>query len=141
MLLRFAGGARGVLIASQICAGARNGLRIQVYGEKGGLAWSHERHTELTLDWLHGPSQTLHAAAPYLSPAAQAASRLPTGHPEGFVEAFANLYRDFAEAIAQGRKTAPIPGVAAGVRAMAFVEQAVAASRAEAGWVELEAAA
>jgi predicted dehydrogenase len=141
VLLRFEGGARGVLIASQISAGARNGLQIQVYGEKGGLTWGHERHTELSLDWLHAPSQTLHAAAPYLSPAGQAASRLPTGHPEGFVEAFANLYRDFADAIAEGRKTAPIPGIAAGLRAMAFVERAVAASRAGAGWVELEAAA
>jgi predicted dehydrogenase len=141
VLLRFEGGARGVLIASQISAGARNGLRIQVYGEKGGLSWSHERHTELTLDWLHGPSQTLHAAAPYLSPQGQAASRLPTGHPEGFIEAFANLYRDFADAIAEGRKAAPITGIAEGVRAMAFVERAVAASRAGEGWVELEAAA
>ena len=140
VLLRFAGGARGVLIASQISAGARNGLNIQVYGEKGGLSWSHERQTELVLDWLHGPSQTLHAAAPYLSGPSQAASRLPTGHPEGFIESFANLYRDMAEAIASGRSAAPIPGIADGVRAMAFVEQAVAASRAEAGWVELEAA-
>jgi predicted dehydrogenase len=141
VLLRFEGGARGVLIASQISAGARNGLNIQVYGETGGLSWSHERHTELTLDWLHGPSQTLHAGSPYLSHAAQAASRLPTGHPEGFVEALANLYRDMADAIAAGRATVdPAPGIVDGVRAMAFVERAVAASRAEAGWVELEAA-
>lgn len=140
VLLRFEGGARGVLIASQISAGARNGLNIQVYGEKGGLSWSHERHTELTLDWLRGPSQSLHAAAPYLSGPGQAASRIPTGHPEGFIEAFANLYRDFAEAIATGAKSAPIPDIQDGVRAMAFVEQAVAASRAEAGWVQLEAA-
>ena len=140
VLLRFEGGARGVLIASQISAGARNGLNIQVYGEKGGLSWSHERHTELTLDWLHGPSQTLHAGAPDLGPGA--ATRIPTGHPEGFIEAFANLYRDFAEAIAEGRKSAdPVPGIEDGLRAMAFVERAVAASKAGEGWVELEAAA
>jgi predicted dehydrogenase len=142
VLLRFEGGARGVLIASQISAGARNGLRIQVYGEKGGLSWSHERHTELTIDWLDGPSHVLHAAAGYLSGPARAASRIPTGHPEGFVEAFANLYRDFAHAIAEGRAdAAPVPGIADGVRAMAFVERAVAASRAGEGWVELGAAA
>jgi predicted dehydrogenase len=141
VLLRFDGGARGVLIASQISAGARNDLNIQVYGEKGGLSWSHERPSEMTLDWLHGPSQTLHAAAPYLTGAAQASSRLPTGHPEGFIEAFANLYRDFAQAIAAGAKAAPIPGIAEGVRAMAFVEQAVAASGAGGGWIDLEAAA
>lgn len=141
VLLRFEGGARGVLIASQISAGARNGLNVQVYGERGGLSWSHERHTELILDWLHGPSQTLHAGSPYLTPEAQSASRLPSGHPEGFVEALANLYRDMADAIEEGRRSVePAPGIEDGVRAMAFVEQAVAASRAEAGWVKLEAA-
>jgi predicted dehydrogenase len=139
VLLRFAGGARGVLIASQISAGARNGLRLQVYGEKGGLSWSHERPAELTIDWLNGPSQTLHAAAGYLSNPAQAASRIPTGHPEGFIEAFANLYRDFADAIAEGRADAGlVPDIAEGVRSMAFVETAVAASRDGAGWVALD---
>jgi predicted dehydrogenase len=130
VLLRFGGGARGVLIASQISAGGRNGLRISIYGEKGGLTWSHERHTELTLDWLDAPSQTLHAGAGYLSAPARAASRIPTGHPEGFLEAFANLYRDFADAIAEGRGEAdPVPGIQDGLRGMAFVERAVAASR------------
>lgn len=142
VLLRFAGGARGVLIASQVCAGARNGLRIAVYGDKGGLSWSHERHTELTLDWLDSPSQTLHAGAAYLSASARAASRIPTGHPEGFIEAFANLYRDFADAIVAGRvDAAPVPGIAEGVRGMAFVERAVAASRAGEGWTGLGVAA
>lgn len=139
VLLRFAGGARGVLIASQISAGARNGLRIQVFGEKGGLSWSHERHTELTIDWLDGPTHTLHAASGYLGDAARAASRIPTGHPEGFIEAFANLYRDMADAILEGRGDAGlVPGIAEGVRGMAFVETAVAASRDDAGWVSLD---
>ncbi len=137
VLLGFEGGARGVLIASQISAGARNGLRIRVYGEKGGLGWSHERHTELTVDWLDAPTQVLHAGSAYLSPPARAASRIPTGHPEGFVEAFANLYRDFADAIAETRSSAePVPGIADGVRGMAFVETAVAANGR--GWVALE---
>jgi len=140
ILLRFAGGARGVLIASQISAGARNGLRLSIYGEKGGLTWSHERPSELTVDWLDAPSQTLHAGSAYLSAPARAASRIPTGHPEGFIEAFANLYRDLADAIADGRGDArPVPGIAEGVRGMAFVETAVAASGK--GWVELGAAA
>jgi predicted dehydrogenase len=137
VLLRFAGGARGVLIASQISAGARNGLKISVYGETGGLTWSHERHTELTLDWLDGPSQVLHAGSAYLGAGAQAVTRIPTGHPEGFIEAFANIYRDFADAI-QGRGAGLVPDIAEGVRGMAFVERAVAASRADAGWVLLE---
>jgi predicted dehydrogenase len=137
ILLGFEGGARGVLIASQISAGARNGLRIAVYGERGGLSWSHERHTELTVDWLDAPTQVLHAGSAYLSPPARAASRIPTGHPEGFVEAFANLYRDMADAIAEGRSSAdPVPGIADGVRGMAFVETAVAANGK--GWVALE---
>ena len=142
VLLRFEGGARGVLIASQISAGARNDLRIQVYGERGGLGWSHEAADRLRLDWLDRPSQTLHAAAPYLGEGVQAASRLPTGHPEGFIEAFANLYRGMADAIVAGRTDpTPVPGIAAGVRGMAFVERAVAASRAGAGFVTLEAPA
>ncbi len=137
VLLRFAGGARGVLIASQISAGARNGLRISVYGEKGSLSWSHERHAELTVDWLEAPTQVLHAGSPWLSASARAASRIPTGHPEGFIEAFANLYRDFADAIAEGRRdTGLVPGIAEAVRGMAFVETAVAASGA--GWVDLD---
>jgi len=142
VLLRFAGGARGVLIASQISAGARNGVSLKVYGEKGGLTWRHERATELTVDWLHAPTQILHAASPYLSGSALAGARIPTGHPEGFIEAFANLYRDFATAVAEGRVSAdPVPGIEAGVRTMAFVETAVAASRAGEGWVALEGAA
>lgn len=138
VLLRFQGGARGVLIASQVSAGARNGLTIKVYGEKGGLSWSHERHTELVVDWLEGPTQVFHAGSADLGAAARAGSRLPTGHPEGFIEAFANLYRDFADALDEGRgDAAPAPGIAEGVRAMAFVERAVAASRAGQGWVDL----
>jgi predicted dehydrogenase len=138
MLMRFEGGARGVLIASQISAGARNGLKIQVYGEKGGLSWSHERHTELTIDWLDAPSQVLHAGSAYLSAAAQSSTRIPAGHPEGFIEAFANLYRDLADAIADGRPDAGlVPDIAEGLRGMTFVETAVAASRAGDGWVAL----
>ena len=138
VLLRFAGGARGVLIASQISAGARNGLRIQVYGETGGVSWSHERPNELTLDWLDGPTEVRHAASSYLGATARAGARIPTGHPEGFIEAFANLYRDVADAIAAGRADAGlVPGIAAGVRGMALVETAVAANGP--GWVELAA--
>jgi predicted dehydrogenase len=138
VLLRFEGGARGVLIASQISAGARNGLRISVYGETGGLTWSHERPNELVIDRLDGPSQVLHAGSPYLG---QGGARLPTGHPEGFIEAFASLYRDLAAAIAEGRAdAAPVPGISEGVRGVAFVERAVAAGRAGEGWIALEGA-
>ncbi|KQZ30044.1 Gfo/Idh/MocA family protein [Caulobacter sp. Root1472] len=139
VLLRFEGGARGVLIASQISAGARNGLRISVYGETGGLTWGHEDPNVLTLDWLDGPSQVLHAGSAYLGVGARAVTRLPTGHPEGFIEAFANIYRDFADAILGQGDGQLVPDIAEGVRGMAFVERAVAASRADAGWVLLAA--
>lgn len=137
VLLRFAGGARGVLVASQISAGARNGLKISVYGETGGLTWGHEDPNVLTLDWLDGPSQVLHAGSAYLGAGARAVTRLPTGHPEGFIEAFGNIYRDFADAIIGRGDGQLVPGIADGVRGMAFVERAVAASRADAGWVGL----
>ncbi|HWW25936.1 MAG TPA: Gfo/Idh/MocA family oxidoreductase, partial [Caulobacter sp.] len=137
VLLRFEGGARGVLVASQISAGARNGLKISVYGETGGLTWGHEDPNVLTLDWLDGPSQVLHAGSAYLGAGARAVTRLPTGHPEGFIEAFANIYRDFADAI-EGRDAGFVPDIGEGVRGMAFVERAVAASRDDAGWVSLQ---
>ncbi|TCS15472.1 Gfo/Idh/MocA family oxidoreductase [Caulobacter sp. BK020] len=137
VLLRFEGGARGVLVASQISAGARNGLKISVYGETGGLTWGHEDPNVLTLDWLDGPSQVLHAGSAYLGAGARAVTRLPTGHPEGFIEAFANIYRDFADAI-EGRDAGFVPDIGAGVRGMTFVERAVAASRDDAGWVSLQ---
>lgn len=139
ILLRFEGGARGVLIASQISAGARNDLTLKVYGERGGFTWSHERATQLTVDWLDGPTQILHAAAGHTGHTARAATRLPTGHPEGFIEAFANIYREVADAVLSGVASPLTPGIRDGVRGMAFVEQAVAASRSGAGWIELEA--
>jgi predicted dehydrogenase len=135
MLLRFDNGATGVLIASQIAAGDRNGLRLRVYGDKGGLDWSHEAPQILALNWADKPTETLHAGAPYLRRGAQD-SRLPTGHPEGFIEAFGNLYRDFADHIRDGRATL-VPGIAEGVRSMAFVDRAVLSSVTSA-WVKLD---
>ncbi len=135
MLLRFDNGAAGVLIASQIAAGDRNGLRLKVYGEKGGLDWSHEASQMLTVNWAEKPVETLHAGSPYLRRGIQD-SRLPTGHPEGFIEAFGNLYRDFAEHIRNGEKTL-VPGISEGVRSMAFVDRAVLSSVTRA-WVKLD---
>jgi len=139
MLLRFEGGAPGVLIASQVAAGDRNGLRLRVYGETGGLDWSHEQPDRLTVNWLARPTQVLHAGAPYLSAASLAATRLPSGHPEGFIEAFANIYRDFAAAIVAGASCAEgVPDALEGLRGMAFVERAVASSLNDGAWTSLE---
>jgi predicted dehydrogenase len=125
ILLRFAGGMPGVLIASQVAAGARNGLRLRVWGERGGLDWSHETPDRLLFEPLDGPAELRHAAGP----------RLPAGHPEGYIEAFATLYRDVADALAAGRPAPDVPGIEDGVRGMAFIAAAVAGNGA--GWVPL----
>jgi predicted dehydrogenase len=139
VLLKLDNGAPGVLFVSQIAAGDRNDLQLHLYGEKGGLHWWQENPNYLHLNWVGKPSQTLHAAGDYLSPSTRADFRLPMGHPEGLLEAFANIYRDFAKAV-RARFNDPsaklselVPGIREGVRSMAFVERAVTNSRA--GWV------
>ncbi len=141
VLLKLDNGAPGVLFVSQIAAGDRNDLQLHLYGEKGGLHWCQENPNYLDLNWVGKPSQTLHAGGDYLSPSTQADFRLPLGHPEGLVEAFANIYRDFATAV-RARFSDPaaklsdlVPGIRAGVRSMNFVERAVTNSRK--GWCQL----
>jgi predicted dehydrogenase len=143
VLLKLDNGSPGVLFVSQIAAGDRNDLQLHLYGEKGGLHWWQENPNHLDVNWIGQPSQTLHAAADYLSPAVRADFRLPTGHPEGLIEAFANIYRDFAAAV-RARFSDPtaklsdlVPGIAEGVRSMAFVDRAVTSSRSREGWVAL----
>jgi len=136
VLLRFGGGARGVLIASQISTGEGNDLSLHIYGSKAGLIWHHDEASRLTVRHADGRTEILHAGAGRYGMGA----RLPAGHPEGFIEAFSNIYRDVADAVrGQGTLTDDrIPGIGAGVRSMRFVEQAVSASAQGAGWVALE---
>ncbi|MBL8549018.1 MAG: Gfo/Idh/MocA family oxidoreductase [Hyphomonadaceae bacterium] len=136
VLIRFANGARGVLHASQIALGERNNLNLRIYGDEGALAWRQETPNELALTWADGRGETRHAGAGHLKTSGEGYTRLPTGHPEGYFEAFANLYRDFACARREGRtiETTLVPGIAEGVRGMEFVELAVTQSRK--GWVE-----
>ncbi len=136
VLLHFAGGARGVLIASQVSTGALNGLRLQVYGTLGGLEWQQESPNLLSLKFLNAPHEIRHAGGPYLSADAKRATRLPAGHPEGYIEAFANLYRDFAEQIHDVQPATHAPGIEDGIRGMAFIETAVRSSAA-AAWCDL----
>lgn len=139
VLLRFEGGVPGVLTASQIAAGEHNGVRLRIHGERGTIAWDHESAGDLRIRRLDGRMETLYAGTSLLSDAAKGAARLPSGHPEGFFEAFATLYRDFADAIAHGPQAAPaLPGLADGLRSMRFVDTAVASS-AERRWRELAA--
>jgi predicted dehydrogenase len=144
VLLRFENGARGVLYASQVSIDEENALAIRVYGEKGGLSWRQEEPNTLLLMWPDQPRQLLRTGGNYarLSPAAQRACRLPAGHPEGFIEAFANIYRDFAMVLAariDGTDPASVPGdfptVEDGVRGMAFIETVVKSSQSTDKWV------
>ena len=136
VLLRFENGARGVLLASQIEVGEMNGLGIRVYGETGGIVWKQEEPNTLTLHGLDGRTEIVHAGGPQLGPDAVSRTRTPTGHPEGYLEAFANIYRDFA-ALLRGEPAPLLPGIDAALRGMAFIDTAVSASRDSAGWVPL----
>jgi predicted dehydrogenase len=144
MLLRFAGGARGMLWCSQVAPGNENALRLRVYGARGGLEWSQEQPNTL----LHAPfgeaPRTIRRGGAGASPAAAHATRIPSGHPEGYLEAFAQLYRDFAEqvvAASEGRAPEPhcrlVPSIDEGIRGMRFIAAAVASSQAGAAWVTL----
>lgn len=143
MLLRFENGARGTLWVSQAASGAENALRVRVYGSKGGLEWA-QRSSDHLMHVAHGrPAQTISMGLPNLSPAATRAARMPPGHPQGFFEAFANIYSDAAEAIAArlaGTTADPLaldfPTVDDGVRGMAFVEAAIRSGRGGGGWVD-----
>jgi len=137
VLLRLAGGARGALLASQVAFGEENALRLRVYGERGGLDWSQQEPNSLLLR-RRGSFEVRRTGGPGLGAPALAAARLPAGHPEGYLEAFANLYRAFADAVrSQGDgsgRVADIPGVADGVRGMRFLDAVVASSRVGGAW-------
>lgn len=134
-LLRFEGGARGTLKATQVAAGEENGLRLRIHGERGGLEWAQMEPNTLTLRWLDRPAEILRAGGPGLGASTSPLLRTPAGHPEGYIEAFANLYRGFARMIRGD--SAQVPGVADGLRTMAFVEAMIANAKAETKWTEI----
>jgi predicted dehydrogenase len=141
-LLRLSNGCSGTLIASQIATGELNGIRLRVYCEKGSLDWRQEDPNRLRIKWADAPEQILHAACGYLGKDALAVVRLPPGHPEGIIEAFAVLYREFADALEAwraGQKNpvpATLPGIVAAVRGMRYIERTIESSRAH-NWVDL----
>ena len=144
MMLRFAGGARGLLWASQVAPGNENALRLRVFGEKGGLEWAQEHPNHLRWSQFEQPSAVMTRGGNGAGAAAAHATRLPAGHPEGYLEGFAQIYRDTAELIraAQDGQTPDpactlVPGIAEGVRGVRFIAAAVASSRADAGWTRL----
>jgi predicted dehydrogenase len=141
VLLRFDNGAKGVLMASQISVGEENALKIRVYGEKGGLEWSQQEPNTLWLKWNDKPTQMLRTGYPYLGSLATANTRTPNGHPEGYLEAFANLYMAFASQIrafekgeAPDARARDLPGIDSAIRGMTFIELAVAASASDVKW-------
>ena len=135
-LFRMEDGVKGTLSASQICVGNENSLSIRVYGETGGLEWHQEEPNTLTRTYLDKPTEILRAANGYLSQGAQDWFRTPPGHPEGYLEAFANCYLDFAKAIqTNGGSTT---GIEAGVRGMAFVEALLTSSKKNSKWIEIK---
>jgi len=141
LLLRFKGGARGVLIASQINTGLENDLRLRISGAMGTLEWRQERPSELLHLPHDGPKRILTRGSPWLCESAQRASRLPAGHPEGFIEAFANIYGGVAADIRAriaGQQAdaiaADYPRVEDGARGVRFIERTVASSKSELKW-------
>jgi predicted dehydrogenase len=144
ILLRFEGGAKGVLHCSQISVGEENNLNIRVYGEKGGLEWHQREPNTLVVKWLDRPVEIYRTANGYLGAAAAANSRTPAAHPEGYLEAFANIYRNFANHIRariEGVEPSPLvldyPKIEDGVRGMAFIEAVVNSSKQNAAWTRL----
>lgn len=141
MMIRLNNGAMGTLNASQIATGERNHVRLRIYGERGSLDWLQEDPNYLHVKWGDRPEEIRHAAGSYLGADARAVTRVPGGHPEGYIEAFAVLYREFADVLdarAEGRP-APLPptlpGIEAAVRGMRFIELGIESSEKQA-WVD-----
>jgi predicted dehydrogenase len=141
ILLRYQGGARGMLWASQVAPGHENGLRLRVYGTKGGIEWVQTDPNALLHSPLGAPRQSLTRGSAAVGPAAARVTRIPPGHPEGYLEGFANIYTEVATAIRAVDARRPIPGpvdfpgIVDGVIGMAFIEAAVKSSVAGAVWV------
>jgi predicted dehydrogenase len=145
MLLRMQDGARGMLWSSQIAPGNENALRLRVYGERAGLEWAQEAPNTLLFSMLGEATRAITRGGAAASPAAAHATRIPAGHPEGYLEGFAQIYADAAELIQaaiDGRPAAPetalLPSIADGLRGMRFITAAVASSAANAAWIRLD---
>lgn len=145
VLLKFDNGAAGVLIASQVAAGEENALKIRIYGEHGGLEWAQMEPNSLIVKWLDKPTQILRAGTNgSLHREAIFNARTPGGHPEGYLEAFANLYRNFALALTARIDATPLPQhisfptVDDGIRGMAFIDSVVKSGQSKEKWTPFE---
>lgn len=143
VMMRYEGGAKGMLWCSQVATGCENGLRLRIYGEKGGLEWAQENPNYLSYSPLGEPTRRLTRGGPGTGEAAGRATRIPAGHPEGYLEGFANIYTEAATAIraAQAGSAAPddvvYPTVIDGLQGVAFVDACVRSSARNGAWVKL----
>jgi predicted dehydrogenase len=144
MLLRLRGGGKGVLTISQVATGEENGLRLRIYGSQGAVLWAQEDPNQMSVYRYGEPRQVLTRGQGYLSEPAKACTRVPTGHPEGYLEAFATVYCGVVRAIRKHIEGQPLdpreydfPTVHDGLRGMRFIQQAVASSKQGAVWVPL----
>lgn len=145
ILLKFDNGANGILVATQIATGEENALKIKVYGEKGGLEWHQMEPNSLIIKWADAPTQIYRAGQNYLSNIAKVNTRTPSGHPEGYLEAFANIYRNFALTLSslleEKEPTSAMldfPTVDDGVRGMAFIENVIASGKSDQKWFDFK---
>ena len=139
VLIRLSKGAKAVLVASKIATGEENGLRMRVYGDKASLVWKVEEGNYLRVKTATGTERVYKRNAPYvegISPAAKRCSRIPAGHHEGFIEAFANHYREFCAAIC-GAKDCDFPQAKEGRRTIQFVDAALESAEADSKWVDV----
>ena len=143
VLLKFDNGASGFLVATQVASGEENNIRIRVYGENAGLEWQQEDMNSLIIKWKDKPAEILRAGAGYLSKSALHNCRTPAGHPEGWIEAFANHYRNFAlttmakiKGIESKSEWLDFPGVEDGVRGMRFIQKVIESGKSSDKWIE-----
>ena len=143
VILKFNNDATGVLTASQITAGEENNLFIKVYGENGGLEWHQQEPNTLLVKWLDKPTEVVRVGMGYMSPIAKHNSRTPGGHPEGYLEAFGNIYRNFALTLAAklngetvDTSLVEFPSVHEGIRGMAFIENVVNSNASNEKWTK-----
>ncbi len=145
VLLKFDNGASGVLFATQIAAGEENNIKIRVYGEKGGIEWQQQDANTLIVKWLNKPTEIYRTGNDYLNSFAKHNSRTPAGHPEGYIEAFANHYKNFASTLKAKlnnkkakAESLDFPNADDGIRGMAFIENVVASSKAKEKWLDFK---
>ena len=142
VLLKFENDASGVLVATQITAGEENNLSIKIYGEKGGMEWNQQEPNTLLVKWLDKPAEIFRAGSGYLSSVAKNNCRTPGGHPEGYLEAFANIYKNFALTLSARINNINLendidyPTVEDGIRGMAFIENVVKSNHSKEKWME-----